>query len=635
MSIRRSTRDRVDLALRAGIIPSVGRQGSVFLGVPDGGRSITLRRTYGVTSHAGDYWARQTGREVPAADHVQEEGETIQQGSLRRLRLPGGGLQTLAKWTRRGWQMTAAGRVYYRDKKDRWLVRIPVIRYLRSKNGKWWRDVKAKDYEPSSEFPSLGQGGIWEFPSTMPEDQQRAQVWHDVQVFLDNLRVEDDNVIVSDEYERKILDTSREPLVSIESMGVTATGRAQVETVINQPLMSGTPWVHSCLPFEVKHYMAQAFEDSGNTCVESQLALIKRRDQPLMSLDEIFDCMKNAYKELYAGKESDPYDNGYYPSQGVTVEMLKYFCQANEVQACVVFNNRKILHYIPKDTKHTETISVVVLDGHAFFLQCPKTKEWVSKWSVTDPQSPAFVELKKLAMTRQDRAPPFEEWLPYQGPESLEPEKHYWDFDLLEARSQLLAKQWCPKVCTKGPSPTDWVALRQKLPGGTAVIHKVDYPNQCIGFCKTFKELTGRELIYRGETIQTLTMKALQILLKHTRQKFLAEPADRQCVRCGAVTKCQTDHSIPLCEGGTNDPSNLAPLCKACHAEKSSEEMLPQVCMLESSFNRQMWDDFVMCPKPTQTVCKWHEPSPEMDVHLADIKRCRTTAILELALIHN
>lgn len=51
------------------------------------------------------------------------------------------------------------------------------------------------------------------------------------------------------------------------------------------------------------------------------------------------------------------------------------------------------------------------------------------------------------------------------------------------------------------------------------------------------------------------------------------EPLCRMCQAAGRVTLAGTvDHITPLADGGTNHPSNLQPLCAACHRSKSARE---------------------------------------------------------------
>ncbi|MBK9427248.1 MAG: HNH endonuclease [Gammaproteobacteria bacterium] len=49
------------------------------------------------------------------------------------------------------------------------------------------------------------------------------------------------------------------------------------------------------------------------------------------------------------------------------------------------------------------------------------------------------------------------------------------------------------------------------------------------------------------------------------------------CVSCAALGFArearEVDHIVPLFRGGTDDPSNLQPLCAQCHADKSRADI--------------------------------------------------------------
>jgi 5-methylcytosine-specific restriction endonuclease McrA len=50
---------------------------------------------------------------------------------------------------------------------------------------------------------------------------------------------------------------------------------------------------------------------------------------------------------------------------------------------------------------------------------------------------------------------------------------------------------------------------------------------------------------------------------------------DYRCAGCGCVwvpSRDQIDHAVPLEQGGSNDDSNLRPLCDDCHKAKTADE---------------------------------------------------------------
>lgn len=57
------------------------------------------------------------------------------------------------------------------------------------------------------------------------------------------------------------------------------------------------------------------------------------------------------------------------------------------------------------------------------------------------------------------------------------------------------------------------------------------------------------------------------------RRLFDREPLCRECLKYGRVTVATIrDHLVPLAEGGSEEPDNEQPLCRACHHLKSAAE---------------------------------------------------------------
>lgn len=59
---------------------------------------------------------------------------------------------------------------------------------------------------------------------------------------------------------------------------------------------------------------------------------------------------------------------------------------------------------------------------------------------------------------------------------------------------------------------------------------------------------------------------------------YILDRDNHRCKSCGANTKLQVDHIIPLAHGGSNDISNLQTLCSHCNQSKRDR--------LEPRFNR-------------------------------------------------
>ncbi len=62
--------------------------------------------------------------------------------------------------------------------------------------------------------------------------------------------------------------------------------------------------------------------------------------------------------------------------------------------------------------------------------------------------------------------------------------------------------------------------------------------------------------------------------LKAIRRKhFRSRPLCVDCERKGLVNiATELDHIVPLCQGGTESPSNRQGLCHECHAAKTARE---------------------------------------------------------------
>lgn len=51
------------------------------------------------------------------------------------------------------------------------------------------------------------------------------------------------------------------------------------------------------------------------------------------------------------------------------------------------------------------------------------------------------------------------------------------------------------------------------------------------------------------------------------------EPLCRPCRRADRVTEAEhVDHDVPLSRGGTNDRTNLVPMCQSCHSAKTATQ---------------------------------------------------------------
>ena len=115
--------------------------------------------------------------------------------------------------------------------------------------------------------------------------------------------------------------------------------------------------------------------------------------------------------------------------------------------------------------------------------------------------------------------------------------------------------------------------------------HNIEFKNQ--SFVKFIKQLRDNFMLKKSErkTITEETRK--NIISKHNNQCAI-------CKNSKSDIKFEIDHIKPLASGGTNDITNLQPLCKSCHKEKTRHEQedgeYVRIFDTESSYNAEVTD---------------------------------------------
>jgi 5-methylcytosine-specific restriction endonuclease McrA len=166
----------------------------------------------------------------------------------------------------------------------------------------------------------------------------------------------------------------------------------------------------------------------------------------------------------------------------------------------------------------------------------------------------------------------------------------------------------------------------------------------CQAFAARLSEYLGREVLYRGETMEVLSCRALEALMKPPQRKRLTIDQEKQiltrqndkCALCGDVLTAQgyqLDHVIARRSGGSDDLENMQALCGLCHVGKSYTENVNSVeddNVLMSRLNRETFEAFHNSAKPPQLVADLHEPNeawgPVLNV---DVCRCRYNGFMQ------
>ena len=66
-----------------------------------------------------------------------------------------------------------------------------------------------------------------------------------------------------------------------------------------------------------------------------------------------------------------------------------------------------------------------------------------------------------------------------------------------------------------------------------------------------------------------------KLRLEFSRKSFrsnMYEQLGRKCVNCGSLFKIEYHHIVPLANSGTNNLSNIVPLCVECHAKAHDQK---------------------------------------------------------------
>ena len=424
-------------------------------------------------------------------------------------------------------------------------------------------------------------------------------------------------------------------------------GEAQVSAAIDRPLLHARPWTW-CDMYNLHSLAKEGFEVEGN-CVAHQLELLVRKNaKPLWSRESLEEQIDEAQSELYGDGEpywdEDSQSLLDWRTVGVTARMVMQLCRRHEIPVQVLWHNSVVESYTPSTRNHNNSNQALHIAGnHAFFYADPHTKAWVARRSL---ETPGARPSEAMQLAHRPPETTLCDWEPL--PEVIEGlEGHFYlvgESAMLKARVEFHKLRICPKVSLGGPCSQNIRCLTVKTPGKKegASIHCIHSDHAvCGAFVDLVNKQTDGSLLYSGQSPGATMATAFEELTRPTKrvelsQELRAQIVQRQqglCADCGDELKApELDHRTPLCFGGSNEPENLAALCKACHAQKSYFESVGTVedrNPLVSRFNRETHRLFAMARKPPQLVANLHEPQSNQVTVQADVIRCRYTQFLE------
>ena len=186
--------------------------------------------------------------------------------------------------------------------------------------------------------------------------------------------------------------------------------------------------------------------------------------------------------------------------------------------------------------------------------------------------------------------PPISEWQAWAG--NVEA-GHFFvesEDELLRVRCDLLAQSKHARVLMRDACTPR--ALQLAVAKQTCTIHLLprDWRE-----AQAFVDRLGLNgLVYKGEGIPSISLKALIALLKQPRRILdgeekcrILEAHSHKCAHCGSTSKLEFDHVHRLRENVVQD--EFQPLCKDCHNEKTRLEPKSNSCVITSVCNPQVW----------------------------------------------
>jgi len=716
--------EQIDAAIASGTRGRLQKSMAVTFAVGAGKRNVTLVSGDGTVSPAGRHYY--AALNVPAPSIYPYE-----QALLNGKWLVGfdGGKHLVQRQSVAGqWQTTKKGADYFRYNKDHYQVEVPVLiahpphlRRVEWRIDQLVRDryvVAPEDAEdrPSGPF-NFTVGKLKAQPVRLPplatDAEREAHVLAAVNAWVgkrqtlsarDGGVVSDWRIVLYDSPQYLVHDPSRPPRITRVRENVYDRSTATSDSLLERPLRQffvipegcWRPWdlhpesfvrdgrcavamLHSCF---MARRRKRERDEGGEPKRRYYYTYAKTEDDVEGELDVIF-------RDLGYSADRYPFEKDWR-EDGCTGKMVVEFCRRNEI-VCHVYRSmvkkgNEIECHIPeKVDSHTPRVDFFVRDDHCFWYGKPLEDMGVDKTSGAangiaqmwrEPESSEdedeFADKETLPLFKQDRVPPFSEWLPsgrllrasptfeaFALPakelrnHGKQPKRLYFfttDIEEDAARLERTMKDNC-KFSMKllyGASPDKATGIVVHAKGCRHFIVRSvpkDYEILAAIFETATEELhldPDRVLVYKGESGSQVAERLRLEVSRVRRCRWSAK--DRQvvrarqclsCAHCGGAIEADTrnevsfhlDHVRPLCEGGEDTLDNLQALCLTCHAQKSETERLGAVYRkpLYSDLSRDVLEGLFDAPKPKQLVFG----DGHADCLEVDAIRCRTNALIK------
>ena len=606
----------------------------------------------GNTTKYGKYFYQKLNEQPPNRTFDPHQPTESSRGRTETIKLRDGSRVAVRVFNavKNEWRLTRLGKQFYSKQNDRWTVNIPVKVHHKHKNGTYY---VRKAWVASTSIAVLGE---LSFSSTLPEEQQRAEVIRQVGAWLSTIeeKFDGETLILEGDYDPQTLDTERAIQYNREEVRPEANVGEQVTAAIHRPLRDLRPWIF-CDMLNVESLAPEGFEvPEGSNCVVHQLeTLVLREGVRAWSRRDIESWFDEIQAEFYSEDDGDnPYwDEGViadWRDLGVTAKMVLELCRQQGVAINILWNNTVVESFFPETRRHQRltTQALHIRGDHAYFLEDRYARGWITRQEDMPIQARASDTMQTLAKPPQTS---IADWLPLPP---LPDDDLQGDFyavgeqEMHEARTELHKAGIVPAVSLSGPCPQNAKKLTVSRPGKPkAVVHRIHEEHViCRAFVDIVNADTGGSLVYTGESPGGICFKAFEEQTTATKRQEITEELREQilvsqgtcCADCGdelGKGGFEIDHRIPLRFGGNNKAPNLAAICKHCHHQKTSFENA--ACHLEdrnpllSRFSQETYKAFVLSPKPPQLVCNLHEAVEGQATLHVDVKRCRMSQFLE------
>ena len=602
-------------AVEVGIKPTETASGSLIL--RSGRRYVTLVKSDGTKTEAGDIYEQRSGQALPAGGVYNPETRAYREGNTEYIRDRAGKERVTRRWDpgSNDYRFTALGRSFYARKRSEYVAHVPILIQGRRKNGSTYT---LRSYMPTE---SMGLRGL-SLPQNLSQRQRDQRVKDTV---LQHIRAQEGGVLFEVSDEQWTYDEEGSWKISEQTVQVREDGTARVETRLEEEVLErrvGAKPSLSQLPFP-EGLCAEAFEDHPDMlCCPRQIAAVLRRD-----LGEVCSQLDDAEQELY-GTET-------WRERGCTPRMVLEFARSQGLGACILHEDR-VVSTLPGP----HPLVCAVHENHCYFYESKQARRALMRRAEARPSE----KLRREGSSKSSKTPPFAEWLPWQGDFS-EPGHFCAPQDDMDAvRAQFLATGRHPRLVLKDEACVRSLVYtgtrRDADLRGTITVHGV--PEQAQEIQAWLERLGLQEALpYRGEGLPAMSHKVLLHLLRHRERVYLTgeqkaallEEHEHRCALCGGAgdsfDSFEWDHKVSLATClEEQTPDAFWPLCPTCHAQKTCDESRAwDSDILASQFERGVWEQYVDSPRPPPLVWRYKACGDVAGCEIADVRRCRKRAL--------